>query len=240
MGSEPPSYNAPPTRAIFKGGLLFDMDGTIIDSTDAVVKHWNIIGKEIGVDPAVILETSHGRRSIDMLKVLSPGKANWEYVKHMEGLLPKNYGKDVVEIPGARALLAQITEASVPWAIVTSGTTPLVTGWLSVLQLPVPENLVVAEDVENGKPDPGCYVLGMKKLGARDASQVLVLEDSPAGIRAGKAAGCKVLGLVTSHAVEQVVAAEPDWIVRDLASVTVVGFGEEGVELEFREAWKSS
>lgn len=154
----------------------------------------------------------------------------------MEGLLPKNYGDDAVEIPGARALLAQIKDARVPWAIVTSGTMPLVTGWLGVLKLPVPENLVVAEDVENGKPDPACYLMGMGKLGATDPSQVLVLEDSPAGIRAGKAAGCKVLGLVTSHTAEQVVAAEPDWIVRDLASVRVVGFGEMGVELEFTDA----
>ncbi|KAJ5047265.1 uncharacterized protein L3040_003102 [Drepanopeziza brunnea f. sp. 'multigermtubi'] len=236
MSSTSHSFSAPPTRTFFKGGLLFDMDGTIIDSTDAVVKHWNIIGKEIGVDPAVILETSHGRRSIDTLKVLSPERANWEYIKHMEGLLPKMYGDDAVEIPGARDLLAQIKQASVPWAIVTSGTTPLVTGWLGVLNLPVPENLVVAEDVENGKPDPACYLMGMKKLGATDPSQVLVLEDSPAGILAGRAAGCKVLGLVTSHTVEQVVAAKPDWIVRDLKSVRVVNFSEDGVQLEFRDA----
>ncbi|KAH9218482.1 HAD-like domain-containing protein [Leptodontidium sp. 2 PMI_412] len=236
MGSTSPTFTAPPTRAFFKGGLLFDMDGTIIDSTDAVVKHWHIIGKEIGVDPAVILETSHGRRSIDTLKVLSPERANWEYIKHMEGLLPKNYGEDAVEIPGARALLDQIKIDSIPWAIVTSGTTPLVSGWLDVLKLPVPENLVVAEDVENGKPDPACYLMGMEKLGATDPSQVLVLEDSPAGIKAGKAAGCKVLGLVTSHTVEQVVGAGPDWVVKDLASVKVVGFGEKGVELEFRDA----
>ncbi|EKD15745.1 haloacid dehalogenase-like hydrolase [Drepanopeziza brunnea f. sp. 'multigermtubi' MB_m1] len=219
MSSTSHSFSAPPTRTFFKGGLLFD-----------------IIGKEIGVDPAVILETSHGRRSIDTLKVLSPERANWEYIKHMEGLLPKMYGDDAVEIPGARDLLAQIKQASVPWAIVTSGTTPLVTGWLGVLNLPVPENLVVAEDVENGKPDPACYLMGMKKLGATDPSQVLVLEDSPAGILAGRAAGCKVLGLVTSHTVEQVVAAKPDWIVRDLKSVKVVNFSEDGVQLEFRDA----
>lgn len=72
------------------------------------------------------------------------------------------------------------------------------------------------------------------KLNATDASQVLVLEDSPAGIQAGKAAGCKVLGLVTSHTVEQVVAAGPDWVVRDLSGVRVVGWTEErGTELEF-------
>ena len=50
-----------------------------------------------------------------------------------------------------------------------------------------------------------------------------MLEDSPAGIRSGKEAGCKVIGVVTSHTVEQVLSAEPDWVVRDLSSVRVVG-----------------
>lgn len=54
------------------------MDGTIIDSTNAIVKHWHQIGKEIGVEPEVILATSHGRRSIDVLEILSPERANWE------------------------------------------------------------------------------------------------------------------------------------------------------------------
>jgi len=123
-------------------------------------------------------------------------------VKHMEGLLPKNYGADVVEIPGARDLLDSVVRAAVPWAIVTSGTTPLVTGWLDVLKFPLPEHLVVAEDVENGKPDPQCYLMGKEKLALEDGEgEVLVLEDSPAGIAAGKAAGCKVLAVVTSHTV---------------------------------------
>jgi glycerol 3-phosphatase-1 len=104
---------------------------------------------------------------------------------------------------------------------------------LSVLKLPIPEHLVVAEDVENGKPDPSCYLLGREKLGLTADAEVLVLEDSPAGIEAGKAAGCKVLGVVTSHTIEQVLNAGPDWIVKDLRSVRVVGHSQEGVELEF-------
>lgn len=84
-----------PAQDVFFAGLLFDMDGTIIDSTEAVVKHWHryisislpgsetsltssSIGKELGADPEVILQTSHGRRSIDTLKLVSPEKANWD------------------------------------------------------------------------------------------------------------------------------------------------------------------
>lgn len=163
----------------------------------------------------------------------------------MEGLLPKLHGDDAVEIPGARALLDALIAAGAPWAIVTSGTEPLVSGWLDRLALPHPEVLVTAESVENGKPDPTCYNLGRSRLGldgednssssssgsskgngkgnGKGKGEILVLEDSPAGIRAGKAAGCRVLGLVTSHTAEQVVAAGPDWVVRDLRSVRLVG-----------------
>jgi glycerol-1-phosphatase len=156
----------------------------------------------------------------------------------MEGIIPLKYGSSAVEIPGARSLISSIP-AFTPWAIVTSGTRPLVTGWLSVLKLPSPKNLVVAEDVENGKPDPTCYLMGLQKLGMEGKSdEVLVLEDSPAGIRAGKSAGCKVLAVVTSHTVQQVVDAGPDWVVRDLASVKVVSteLQAQGVTLEIKDA----
>ncbi|SCN75453.1 probable glycerol-3-phosphate phosphatase (glycerol-1-phosphatase) [Fusarium fujikuroi] len=237
MGSTP-DYSLPPQELAFDG-FLFDMDGTIIDSTDAVVKHWETIGNEIGVAPEVILETSHGRRSIDILKILAPEKANWDYVRDMEGRLPKYHGHEAVEIPGARSMVEALIARSSPWAIVTSGTIPLVTGWLRARDLPTPpsNHLVTAESVENGKPDPACYRLGRERLGlqAEDA-QVLVLEDSPAGIRAGKAAGCKVLGLVTSHTVEQVIAAEPDWVVRDLSSVKVLRSEGGKVTIEISNA----
>ncbi|KAG7419076.1 2-deoxyglucose-6-phosphate phosphatase 2 [Fusarium oxysporum f. sp. rapae] len=237
MGSTP-EYNLPPQELTFDG-FLFDMDGTIIDSTEAVVKHWETIGNEIGVAPEVILETSHGRRSIDILKILAPEKANWDYVRDMEGRLPKYHGHEAVEIPGARSMLEALIARSSPWAIVTSGTVPLVTGWLRARDLPTPpsDQLVTAESVENGKPDPACYRLGRERLGlqAEDA-QVLVLEDSPAGIRAGRAAGCKVLGLVTSHTVEQVIAAEPDWVVRDLSSVKVLRSEGGKVTIEISNA----
>lgn len=150
----------------------------------------------------------------------------------MEGKLPKLYGDDATEIPGARALLRSVTEHHVPWAIVTSGTSPLVNGWMSVLKMTIPEHLVAAEDVQDGKPDPTCYLMGKEKLGLRDATDVLVLEDSPAGIKSGKAAGCKVLAVVTSHTAEQIVAAEPDWIVKDLESVRIIKGSAGGVELE--------
>lgn len=154
----------------------------------------------------------------------------------MEGSLPKLHGKDAVEIPGARALLETLISARAPWAIVTSGTHPLVTGWLDVLDLPHPEHLVTAEAVQNGKPDPTCYQLGRSKLKLAENADVLVFEDSPAGIKSGKSAGCKVIAVVTSHTLEQVMEAEPDWIIQDLQSVKMIEMKDGAVTLEISNA----
>ncbi|EOA81997.1 uncharacterized protein SETTUDRAFT_97391, partial [Exserohilum turcica Et28A] len=197
--------------------------GTIIDSTVAIEKHWHKIGKEIGVAPEVILATSHGRRSIDVLQMYEPKLANWEYIKHAEGLVPKEFGHDAVEIPGSRAMLDSLEDKGVPWCIVTSGTRPLVTGWLDVMKLAHPKNLVTAEDVLHGKPDPTCYRMGaeMLELGEKKKPSIIVFEDAPAGIRSGKAAGFVVVGLYTSHTLEQLVEAGADYIVQDMRSVTL-------------------
>ncbi|KFY96951.1 hypothetical protein V500_02244 [Pseudogymnoascus sp. VKM F-4518 (FW-2643)] len=239
MGStDEGSYTAPAEEVSF-AGLLFDLDGTIIDSTDAVVKHWHEIGKEIGVDPNVILQTSHGRRSIDVLKLLSPEKANWDYVCKVEGLIPTLYGADATEILGARSLCTSLsaTTPPVPWAIVTSGTSPLANGWLRILKLPTPAHFVTAESVANGKPDPQGYLMGAESL-KLDPKGLLVLEDSPAGIKAGKAAGCRVLGVATTHTAKEVKEAGADWVVEDLRSVVVARVGEEGgVVLKISNGW---
>jgi len=236
MGSvDEHNFSAPP-EVVSVHGLLFDFDGTIIDSTAAVEKHWHKQGKLMGVDPNVILATSHGRRSIDVFKMYDPSKANWEYICHEEGLIPKVFGHDAVEIPGARKLLTALEDVNAPWAVVTSGTRPLVTGWLEVLNLAHPRTLVVAEDVENGKPDPTCYLLGRRRLRLPDTAKMVVVEDAPAGVRAGKAAGFRVIGLATTHTVEQVKDAGADWIVRDLSSVTFRNFQNGEVQIEISDA----
>ncbi|PGG96371.1 hypothetical protein AJ79_09611 [Helicocarpus griseus UAMH5409] len=223
MGSSAPeSFSAPPQPLSFDG-LLFDFDGTIVDSTDAIVKHWHRLGAELNLDPETILKTSHGRRSIDVLQIIAPDKANWEYVSHVEGLIPTDFGKDAVETPGARQMLKTLDDAGAPWAVVTSGTRALVSGWLDVMNLALPKYMVVAEDVEVGKPDPRCYLMGRAQLGLGEGAEMLVVEDAPSGVRAGKAAGFKVLALTTTHKIEQLKEAGADWIIQDLRSVTLKG-----------------
>jgi glycerol 3-phosphatase-1 len=189
------------------------------------------------VDPNTILATSHGRRSIDVLKMYDEQKANWDYISHMEGLIPREFGRDATEIPGARKFLTSLDDVNALWAVVTSGTRALIDGWVEVMELAHPKRMVVAEDVENGKPDPSCYLLGRSRLGLENTSNILVVEDAPSGIRAGKAAGFKVIGLVTTHSLQQVRDAGADWIVRDLRDVAVKGTEGEIVEIEITNAF---
>lgn len=116
----------------------------------------------------------------------------------------------------------------------TSGTRALVDGWLDVMKLAHPKNLVVAEDVTVGKPDPRCYLLGRARLGLDSSELILVVEDAPSGIRAGKAAGFKVVALATTHEIEQLKEAGADWIVKDMRSVTLKKY-EGKVEIEIRD-----
>lgn len=162
-----------------------------------------------------------------------------------EGTIPKLYGHDAVEVPGSRALLAALSDTGAPWGIVTSGTRPLVTGWLDAMALARPAVLVTAEEVAKGKPDPQCYRLGARRLGlcsgdedeggvTKDPARVLVLEDAAAGVAAGKAAGFKVVALATTHTVESLRAAGADWIVKDMRSVGLVAWDEKTGTIKVR------
>lgn len=114
------------------------------------------------------------------------------------------------------------------------------TGWLDVMKLAHPKYLVTAEEVAKGKPDPACYRLGAKRLGFEDVepSEVLVLEDAPAGVRAGKAAGYRVVALATTHAISKLIEAGADWIVEDMRSVTMARWDAKTgkARIEIRDA----
>lgn len=161
-------------------------------------------------------------------------------MSQIEGRLPRDFGSDAVEIPGARTILASLESIDAPWAVVTSATRALIDGWIDVLKFAHPKRIVVAEDVDKGKPDPACYLLGQKKLGLAKGSEIVVIEDSPSGIRAGKAAGFKVLGLATTHTIPQVREAGSDWIIQDLRSLKVLDFQNGVVQIEISNALQSS
>lgn len=184
--------------------------------------------------------------SRNRLPILNPDQRPWLTVYHLdvrelEGRLPLEHADKVVEIPGARRLLDELTSIAAPWTIVTSSTSTLVSGWLNLLHIAMHIQPVTSESVEKGKPDPACYILGREKLGlVSPGKEILVVEDSPTGIVAAKAAGCRVIGLTTSHRVDQITAAKPDWIVQDFESLKVVQHAGGRVTVEISNALQST
>src|SRR5713101_8071219 len=122
----------------------------------------------------------------------------------------------VIPLPGAVELLRALPLER--WAIVTSCTRALARVRIAAAGLPKPKHLVTATDVQHGKPSPEPYLKGAQMLGI-PAADCLVVEDAPAGIRAGKAAGAQVLALRTTASDAELQQARADWIVDDCAEL---------------------
>ena len=116
------------------------------------------------------------------------------------------------------------------WAIVTSCTRDLAEVRIKAAGVPRPAVIITSTDVTNGKPHPEPYLKGAEKLGLR-GDECVVIEDAPAGIRAGKAAGAKVIAVKTTMTEKELRQADPDWVVEDYSQVEVV---REGAEVVFR------
>jgi mannitol-1-/sugar-/sorbitol-6-phosphatase len=197
------------------GAILFDLDGVLMDSRVAVERAWERWATGHGIDPIAVLAQAHGRRTIDTIRAIAPLLDIEAEARLLEVAESVDFD-GVTTLPGAAALLEALPAGS--WTVVTSGTRALATGRLAHGGLPIPERLITAEDVERGKPDPQPYLAGAAALGI-DSADCLVIEDAPAGIEAGKAAGMTVIALVTTFEASALVAA--DYVVGSLSDVVL-------------------
>ena len=194
-------------------GVLFDLDGVLVDSTPAVARVWAWWAREHGFDPEEVVKKAHGRPSITTIRELLPDadhaaedrEVERREIADVEGVIP---------LPGAMELLQALPLER--WAIVTSCTRALAHVRIAAAGLPKPKHLVTATDVRHGKPHPEPYLKGAQILGI-PADDCLVIEDAPAGIRAGKAAGARVLALRTTASDAELQQAGADWIADDCA-----------------------
>ncbi|MGQ7295568.1 HAD-IA family hydrolase [Quadrisphaera sp. KR29] len=205
--------------------VLFDMDGTLIDSGPVVVRSWYRWAAEEGVDPAR-LAGMHGIPSAQIVERLLPPD-RWASATQRIDDIEVADTDGIVVLPGARDALAALPAPRA--AIATSCTRPLATARIGATGLPAPAVVVTASDVERGKPDPAPYLLAARRLGV-DPARCLVVEDAPAGIAAGRAAGCATLAVATTHRVAQLQQAGADALVVDLSQVRLVG-DDDGVRL---------
>ena len=196
-------------------GVLFDLDGVLVDSTPAVARVWTSWAREHGFEPDEVVKKAHGRPSIATIRELLPHadhaaedrEVERREIADVEGVIP---------LPGAMELLQALPLQR--WAIVTSCTRPLAGVRIGAAGLPKPKHLVTSSDVRRGKPDPEPYLKGAQLLGV-PPSECVVIEDAPAGIRGGKAAGAHVLALRTTASDAELQQAGADWIVDDCADL---------------------
>jgi sugar-phosphatase len=207
--------------------ILFDLDGVLLDSGAAVERAWERWAEQHGLDVAAVLAEAHGRRTRDTIRAVAP----WLDVEAETQALEEAESADtdgVVALPGAVSLLESLPAGS--WAVATSGTRMLATTRLVHAGIPLPDVLVTADDVEHGKPAADPYVAAASALGV-EPSRCLVVEDAPAGIASGRAAGAAVLATVTTFAAAELEAA--DYLAPSLAAVRLVSAmaAEGGFEL---------
>jgi len=176
--------------------FLFDMDGTLISSTAVTERIYTRWAEGAGVDPAVLLPTIHGVRTIDVIRRLGRPDLDAEAVAHLISSAEKTELDGVKAIPGVHEFLAALPPDR--WALVTSADRELVRVRLAAAGIAPPKVMVTAEDVTDGKPDPQGYKLAAQRLGV-DAADCLVFEDAPAGIEAGERAGADVLVITATH-----------------------------------------
>jgi mannitol-1-/sugar-/sorbitol-6-phosphatase len=198
-------------------GILFDLDGVLVDSTPAVARCWSRWAVQYGFNADEVVRQAHGRPSIVTLRELMPdGDYDEENRKMEEWEIEDTDG--VVPLPGVLDVLHALPPQQ--WAIVTSCTRPLAEVRIRVAGLPRPKQIVTSDDVQRFKPDPDPYLKGAELLGLAPADCVVV-EDAPAGIRAGRAAGSRVLALRTTEVDELLIAAGATWIVDDLSKASL-------------------
>ncbi|MEH2921023.1 sugar phosphatase [Samsonia erythrinae] len=177
-------------------GFLFDLDGTLVDSLPAVERAWVNWAKDHAIAPQEVLDFIHGKQAITSLRHFLRGQSE-ETIQREFIALENTEASDtrgVVAMPGAKALLEKLEALGIPWAIVTSGTIPIASARHRHGELPAPREFITAEQVANGKPHPDAYLLGAQRLGLRP-EECVVVEDAPAGILSGLAAGCQVIAV---------------------------------------------
>ena len=215
-----------PDRAF--AAVLLDMDGTLVDSTAAIVRCWTTWAVEHGVSGERLLAArGHGRPAGDIVADLVPAQDVARALARITELEIADVG-GVVQLPGVPELLSELPGDR--WAIVTSCSAPLAAARMSAGGLPAPPVLVTVDDVRRGKPDPECFRLGAQRLGV-DPADCLVVEDAPAGLAAAWAAGCATLAVRTTQPEGHL---DADLVV-DLLSAVRVSAQAGGIRVALRD-----
>lgn len=206
--------------------VLFDNDGTLTDSSGAVTRSWHAWARHHQI-PAEAFGNVHGMPSRQIVARVAPHLDVEEATAHIDRIELEDL-EGVVALPGAAAALAAIGDRA---AVVTSAGRELADLRIGAAGLTPPAVVVTADDISRGKPDPEPYLTGAERLGV-DPARCLVVEDAPAGLRSGRAAGAATLAVLTTSGREEL-TGEADLVVADLSEV-VFERVDGGVRLSLR------
>jgi mannitol-1-/sugar-/sorbitol-6-phosphatase len=200
--------------------VLFDLDGVLADSTRSVDRQWRIWARERGIDEQKAVAIAHGVRAIEVIRTIAPHLDAEAEVSKLESLEAADHD-GVAVMPGAADLVHSIPAGR--WGVVTSGRRHLATARLQFAGIPIPQVMVTAQDVTNGKPHPEPYLKGAELLGVSPA-ECLVIEDAPAGIRSAHAGGMKVIALASTFPASAL--GQADSVVQKLKQIHVAPDGD--------------
>jgi len=186
-----------------------------VDSTGSVARQWQKWAARKGIDPEKVMKIAHGVRALEIVKAVAPHLDAEAEVREIEEL-EVNDQDGVAVMPGASDLVGSVPDNR--WAVVTSGRRHLAEGRLQWAMLPLPRIMVPADEVSRGKPDPEPYLKAAELLGVAPR-ECLVIEDAPAGIRAARAAGMKVIGLTSTYPASEL--KDADVVVEALRQIKV-------------------
>lgn len=230
------------TATVTTDVCLFDLDGTIVNTTKAVEQAWVGLCTEHNVDPKTLYEHSHGTRTVEVMARFFPDIDNTDNkgALEFEASISRDFGDLVVPINGHSTLLNSLDCNK--WCIVTSGNQGLAHGWFgSVLSdVKKPDVFITADMVTNGKPHPEGYLTGAQLLSEKlglDHSNVkkVVFEDAPVGIGAGLNAGALVIGIASGFDAQKLYDAGATYVVKDLSHVRVVDPSKIELEIDYIE-----
>lgn len=192
--------------------VLFDNDGTLVDSTGSVERSWVRWALEHDIDPRTLVG-HHGMPAPAIIRSVAPHLDPTEAFARIERLEVDDV-EGVLALPGVHDAIRALEGA--PVAVVTSATGELARVRLAAAEIGIDE-VVTFDDVERGKPHPDPFLLAAERLGV-DPAECLVCEDAPSGIAAARAAGCSVVAVTTTSGAGDL--ADADLVVESLADVT--------------------
>jgi len=208
-----------------RDGVIFDMDGVLVDSGPAHAASWRTVARQHGIEISdEQFRRTFGRPSRDIIRIIwGPDVTDEEirtYDQQKEAAYRDLIRGNVPLAPAARDTLAALRDAGYLLAVATSGPQANVELVLRETGLtPLLNTVVTGFDVRRGKPAPDCFLLAAERIDT-PAKRCVVVEDAPVGIEAARAAGMRCIGLRGTHPPQRLAASGATTVVDRLADIT--------------------